>query len=119
MRFFFKKCDDSMSILPKLTEMIKNMQMQIDPLINANIRETNNTNVDMDIISNEVQDRIIRSKNVIVYNVPEPVSADRNIRIQQDGDTVSTILNDDLKVNVYHEFSRAIRLDRRGDGLSP
>ena len=117
MRFFCKKCDDSMSLLPKLTEMIKNMQMQIDQLINANVRETNHTNVDVDIISNEVQDRIARSKNVILYNVPEPVSHDTNTRIQQDRDTISTILNDDLKVNV--EFSRAIRLGRRGDGLRP
>jgi TolA-binding protein len=100
MRFFCKNCDDAIALVPKLSDMISQLQGQVNQLV-LNQQKASPI-INKESIINELQDRQNRSKNVIVYNVPESRSSVINQRIVHDNDQIANVINDlGVSVNVY------------------
>jgi hypothetical protein len=110
MRFFCKNC----VLIPKLSDMISPLQGQVNQLMLN--QQKASPSVNEESIINELQDRQNRSKNVIVYNVPESRSSVINQRIVHDNDQIANVINDlGVSVNVC----KVIRLGKSTDKSKP
>ncbi|KAJ3661635.1 hypothetical protein Zmor_006023 [Zophobas morio] len=116
MRFFCQRCGDAMALIPQLSELIKNLQQQVEQLT-MKYDQLNKNIFNEDSVTNELQDRLNRAKNVIVYTVPESKSKETNVRIQQDSTAISKIITEDLELSV--NAKKVIRLGKVVDSSKP
>ncbi|KAL3267522.1 hypothetical protein HHI36_011645 [Cryptolaemus montrouzieri] len=83
--FFCEEFVDSFEQIPNMTKKISNMQAQIDSLKEEIDRLQSNENVsNVEVVSAEVNDRIIRSKNIMIYDLKESSEAEVADRIDDD-----------------------------------
>ncbi|KAJ3652304.1 hypothetical protein Zmor_018282 [Zophobas morio] len=116
MRFYCKKCDGAITLIPQLVALVNSLQTQINEL-KSNIKaNTSNKITSEEEIFAEINDRLHRSKNVIVYNLSEFQSDDLNTRINKDKESVSNILNS-MNLPLY-EF-KSIRLGTAKQNSKP
>lgn len=120
--------ENIVKIIPKTTELMATigelvvdfgvMQGELNSMKNITLlttpSRTNPIDINMNEIVTEMEERAIRSKNIILYNVPESLSEEKAVTITEDRDKVSTAIKnidpslDLLNVKVFRLGAKKI-----------
>lgn len=102
LTYYCNFCKNNISQVPNLITVIETLTQQISDLTNKmneqeKLFDLSNTNkdksVDVNVIIEEINERLARRRNVIIYNVQELKSNKTNERIDHDANKVKELLN--------------------------
>lgn len=113
LKFFCEDCEEGLLQVPVLRKLIEDLQLEVEKLKNKNsdcILENEN-------IVNEVFERQKRSKNLIIYNLPEPNASEPAQRKEEDKKKTIEILKDLSDSPV--EIKNIYRLGKKNDRIRP
>lgn len=122
LKFLCVECQEGLQLVPKLYKIIDKLQSEMESLTSRlDKMSQNNTEIkscieDPEEMYGEIADRVERSRNVIIYNIPESQSKDFQQRIIHDQSSVSDTLKD---MNVVANNFRVARLGRPGTRPRP
>ncbi|CAH1107816.1 unnamed protein product [Psylliodes chrysocephalus] len=91
--FFCDECVSSFKIIPLLLNKISKLENEVKTLKEDMKKLNEVTKLDTQEVFNEFQERSLRASNVMLYNVPEPVSTTLNDKIAEDKVKVARVLN--------------------------
>lgn len=117
MFFFCSACRDSLKQIPLLVRKISDLQDQ-NTILKKELIEIKNQKAisDIDSVHYEVQERIVRARNIMAYNIKESSSGDLEVRIAEDKSIVSDIL---MKAGINSDsILKVIRVGKRSQDKS-
>ncbi|KAK7791044.1 hypothetical protein R5R35_006846 [Gryllus longicercus] len=126
LKFYCEDCEKGLRVLPEILTKLAALQQEIATLKSEGLRNPECANpstaeahdtVRFERTLKEFSERQLRSKNIIVYKVPESSHADSGKRRDEDKSKVAEILgsfNDDCP-----ELQTVIRLEKKRDDQHP
>lgn len=115
LKYLCKDCEEGLKLVPKLFKTMDMLRSDIE-ILKSQLEKTVQNSIDVkssyenpEEMYSEISDRIDRSRNVLIYNIPENPSKELEVRINHDESSVSDILND-LEIDAGN--FKSIRLGR-------
>uniref|UniRef100_A0A8D8U590 Uncharacterized protein n=1 Tax=Cacopsylla melanoneura TaxID=428564 RepID=A0A8D8U590_9HEMI len=118
-----KDTTDNFSVLVEMINQLKtqlsSLQQNFEKICNERTDETDCSQnpQDMDSMISEMEERRLRAKNVIMYDIPESDNDNKDVRINHDTSEVTNIVQS-MNVNI-NRFSKVRRLGKKTQGSNP
>lgn len=134
LKFFCNECEKGFSIIPMLKDMVEDLRVEVDKLKETNkqiledrdkqivtlnkeieqLKQEKDPSYSWQDVLDELNERMNRVNNVIVYNVPESTSASLTERIENDKIEIQKVFNIVEKEELTNDMVKVIRIGRAG-----